>query len=360
VIFGWYVLLRRRLSPAALAIGGLGWLAVLGIVLAAYAPGGSYLAALPALAGALAGLLAILLRGGWGAVLAVTAGGAVAVVVLLPTVIMFFPALGMKLAGSGAFIAVLLGLALLPVIDLLHPSAGGQRGLRAVRARRIGGLPALAALIAAIVFAAVGWDADRFDREHPEPTQLMYALDADTGQAQWLSAESKPQEWTSQYVTGSPKQVTDVLPWFGHDELLTGPATAASLPGPQLTVLSDTRSGDTRTMRLRLVPQRPVRLVALHVGADTPVTAAVVSGRPVPVDRTAGDVWGFGFIFHAPPTAGIDVGLTVRSAGPVRFRVMDGSDGLGSLPGFRPRPANVGIVGSHTSELVGVARTYTY
>ena len=54
-------------------------------------------------------------------------------------------------------------------------------------------------------------------------------------------------------------------------------------------------------MRLRLLPQRPVRLATLHVGADTTVTAAVVGGREVPVDRTAGGVWGFGFVFHAPP-----------------------------------------------------------
>ena len=34
VLFAWYALTRRRVGPAALAIGGLGWLAVLGVVLA--------------------------------------------------------------------------------------------------------------------------------------------------------------------------------------------------------------------------------------------------------------------------------------------------------------------------------------
>ena len=85
VLFIWYALLRRRIGPAALAIGGLGWLALIGVALAFYAPGGSYLAAIPALAGALMGMLAILFRGGAGAVLAVIVGGAVAVLVLLPT-----------------------------------------------------------------------------------------------------------------------------------------------------------------------------------------------------------------------------------------------------------------------------------
>jgi hypothetical protein len=38
---------------------------------------------------------------------------------------------------------------------------------------------------------------------------------------------------------------------------------------------------------------------------------------------------------------------------------MDGSDGLDGLPGFTPRPDGVGIRGTHTSELVLVAKNYT-
>jgi Peptidase family M28 len=47
-VLGWYAVFRRRFGPAALAIGGLAWLAVLGVLLAAFVPGGSYLTALPA------------------------------------------------------------------------------------------------------------------------------------------------------------------------------------------------------------------------------------------------------------------------------------------------------------------------
>ncbi|HEU4346329.1 MAG TPA: M28 family peptidase [Actinoplanes sp.] len=359
IVFGWYALLRRRLSPAALAFAGLFWLAVLGLVLAWYAPGGSYLAALPALAGALAGIIAVLLRGGWGSVVAVLLGGAVAVLVLLPTAILFFPAMGLVLAGAGAFIAVLLGMALLPVIDLLHPAAGGQRGLDALRATRLGGLPTLVAMLAAIAFAAAGLTVDRFDAAHPAPTQLMYALDTDSNSARWMTLESEPQRWTAQYVDGSPGEVTAALPAFAGQQLITGPATAAALPAPQLTVVSDTRTGGTRALRLRLVPQRPVRMATLHVAADAGVTAAAVAGRSVPVDGAAGGGWGFGFTFHGPPPEGIEIALTVRARGPIRFRAMDGSDGLGALPGFLPRPPEVGIRGDHLSEMVAVARTYT-
>jgi hypothetical protein len=358
ITFAWYALLRRRLGPAALAVGGLGWLAVLGLVLAALAPGGSYLAALPALAGALTGIAAVLLRDWW-SVLAVTVGAAVAVMVLLPTVVMFFPALGLALGGAAAFITTLLALALLPIVDLLHPAAGHRADPAAPRTRRLGGLPALAAALTAVACVATGLTVDRFDAAHPAPTHLMYALDADTGQARWLSAETQPQQWTSQYVSGEPATVQDTLPVFGPEQkLLTGPAQPAPLAAPAVTPSADTTAGDLRTVTLRLTPQRPVRLVALHVNAEATVTAATVAGRPVPTDQRAGGSWGFGFVFHAPPPEGIEVTLTVRTGTPLRLRAMDASDGLTAVPGFPPRPADVGIMGSHSSEMLAVARTY--
>ncbi|OJF11035.1 M20/M25/M40 family metallo-hydrolase [Couchioplanes caeruleus] len=366
VVCAWYAPLRRRLGPAALVVAGLAWAAVLGLVLAALAPGGSYLTALPALAGGVAGVAAVLLRGGgrgplggWAPVLAVTLGAAAATVVLLPAMLMFFPAMGMNRAAAGAVFAVLLAMVLLPVVDLLHPEAGGQRGLDALRARRRGALPALAATVALVVCTAAGLATDRFDRTHPAPTHLMYALDADTNQARWLSESRTPSAWTAQYVGGDPAPVTDTLPGFGDEKLRSGPALPAALPAPALTKIADTTTGDRRTVTLTLVPQRPVRLVTLHVGAQARVLSATAGARPVPVARTDG-AWGFGFVFHAPPAAGIEVTLTVPVGAPLRLRAMDASDGLTALPGFRPRPADVGVVGSHSSEMLAVAKTYTF
>ncbi|MBL7257156.1 M28 family peptidase [Paractinoplanes lichenicola] len=360
VVLAWFALLRRRLGPAALAIAGLGWLAVLGIVLAAFVPGGSYLAAIPALVGALTCLFAVGLSNKTLPVVAVTLGGAVATVILLPTVIMLFPALGMGLGAAGAFLTVLLGLALLPVIDLIHPRAGGQRGLEALRSRRLGALPALAAAVAALVCTVTGLAVDRFDAERPALTQLMYALDADNGTARWISDEPRVQQWTSQFVQGEPHRVDDTLPSFGPEQVRTGDAPAAGLPAPLLTVESDTRTGETRTLKVRLKPQRQARLITLHVAAATPVESATVGGRPMPAREPIDGAWGWGFVFHAPPADGVEVTLTVRTAGEVKFRAMDGSDGLSQLPGFKSRPAAVGIVGSHTSELLAVAKTYTF
>ncbi|MFU8853621.1 M28 family peptidase [Micromonospora sp. SL1-18] len=360
VLFTWYALTRRRVGPAALAFGGLAWLALFGVLLVADMPGGAYLTSLPALAGALAGLAALATRldGPW-PVVAVALAGAVAVVVLLPTVVLLFPALGMAMGGVAALFAVLLGLAALPVVDLLHPQAGGQRGLAALRARRLGTLPTAAAGLAAVVLAGVGLAVDRFDAAHPVPTHLMYALDADTGKAQWLSREDDPQPWTDGYVSGTV-DVSNKFPGLGDGELRAGPAPRANLPAPKVEVLSDTETANgNRRIRVRVVPQRPVRLLSLHLNGDAlgsaGLLAATVAGQPVDLDGVRAS----GFIFHAPPSEGVEFDLTFDASGnELRLRAMDASDGLAGIPGFRPRPPDVGIVGSHSSEMLAVAQTY--
>jgi hypothetical protein len=386
VLFAWYAASRRRVGPAALAVGALGWLAVLGLLLAVAVPGGSYLAALPALAGGLAGIAALGLRRGrgvssrapqprpdqldrgWGAVAALTAAAAVGVLVLLPAAVLLFPALGMGMAGAAAFVVTMLGLAALPVVDLLFPEAGGQRGLVALRARRDGALPAGLALVATLVAAGVGLRLDRFDPAHPVPTHLMYALDADTGAARWFSLEAEPVPWTAGYVPDEAdadevRRLFPVLAPSADVDLREGPARAAGLPPPDVTVLSDTAAGDVRRMRLRVRPARQVRLLGLYVEArSATVDEATVAGRRVEVDPPESGPWSFRLIFHAPPAEGIEVELTLRPPprdgdGTVRLRVLDGSDGLGGLPGFRARPRDVGIAGTHSSELALVART---
>ena len=237
---------------------------------------------------------------------------------------------------------LLLGLTLLPLLELLP-------------ARRTA---AVTALVAALACTAAGLAVDRFDAEHPAPTQLMYALDADTGKARWVSAEADPAEWTRGFVTGR-EDLSEEFPLVGEGaiadeaDIATGPAEPAALAPPTLLAFpGPATGGPERTVRLTVVPQRAARLVELRI-TDVPVLRATVAGRPVPTRAGAP----LHVLFHAPPPGGLRVELVLgRPGGTVR--VTDGSDGLAGLPGFRPRPAGVGIAGSHTSELVLVAKTF--
>src|SRR6185436_12603035 len=102
-------------------------------------PGGSYLAAVPALVGGVAAIVAVSVSRAWVSALALGLGGAVAVLILAPTVLLFFPALGLATAGAAALFATMLGLALLPLLESLYP-AEGTRLLRATPGLAAGAL----------------------------------------------------------------------------------------------------------------------------------------------------------------------------------------------------------------------------
>jgi hypothetical protein len=353
VVLLWYALLRRRIGPASLATGGLVWLAVLAAVLAQFAPGGSYLAAWPALAAALAGIVVALAPARPVRLVAALLAGAVAVVVLAPTVALFFPALGLRTGAAPAFVATLLVVALLPAVELLFADPDGEprRGSWLASAA----VPGVAVVVAAAC-AAVGLSVDRFDGDHPVPSQLVYALDHDTGQAWWASTEDVPGEYTARYVDGRNPLPAD-FPYLIGADVATGPAGVAALPAPVITPVSDTRLGDRRQITVRVTPQRPgVRLLTLDVRTDGgTIVRAQAAGRAVPEQALGGDrLW---ITFHAPPAGGLQATFTVEGDGPVDLRVIDGSDGLDGLPGFEPRPDGVDAAGTHSSDLVLVSAT---
>jgi hypothetical protein len=342
ILLTWYALLRRRIGAEPLVVGALGWLAVLGLVLAAATPGGSYLTALPALAGALAGMVALSLTNPIWQVVVRAAGAAVAILILAPTVLLFFPALGLAVAGAPAFFAVLLGLALLPVLEGLFPVA---------RRRLLATAPAATAAVLALACAIAGLAVDRFDPEHPEPAQLMYALDADSGKARWVSFESAPGEWTRRYVSAR-EDIESAFPVLVGDAM-TGPAPAAPLTAPELTKVSESTVDGRRTVTLQLTPRRRVGMLYFGVTGGPAVMSATVQGKlvsPGPDGRLA-------VFFAAPPPEGLTIVLALADTSPVTLRVLDVSRGLAELPGFTPRPNDVGVAGSHSSEMVLVAKT---
>ena len=350
VVLLWYALLRRRIGPAALAAGGLVWLAVLAAVLAAYAPGGSYLAAWPALTGAIAGIVAALTSSRVVTLVAVLVAGAVAVAVLAPTVALFFPALGLRTGAAPAAVATMLMIALLPAAEWLFADLADD-GSRLAAAAVPG-----TAIVLAVACAAVGLSTDRFDAAHPVPSQLVYALDTDSGRAWWASTEDDPGTYTAQYVEGRGELPVD-YPYLAGQEVATGPAELADLPAPEVTVVSDQVVGGDRQITVRVTPQRDgVRLLVLDLAVEGgTVTRAQAAGRAVPEAALGEDrLW---ITFHAPPSGGLQATVTVAGDGPVTLRAIDGSDGLAGLPGFEPRPDGVDAAGTHSSDLVLVSAT---
>jgi hypothetical protein len=152
--------------------------------------------------------------------------------------------------------------------------------------------------------------------------------------------------------------VSGPFPVLPTGKLAVGPAQRAAIAAPELKVLADVTADGQRRLRLRLEPRRPVRLLGVYgdVG-NRRVVRAAIDGREVAPFLTDRDR--FGLQFHAVADDGFDLDLTISGAEPLRLRLIDGSDGLDGLPGFRQRPSNVGVAGTYSSDLVAGALTVT-
>jgi hypothetical protein len=148
------------------------------------------------------------------------------------------------------------------------------------------------------------------------------------------------------------------FPSLAGVDVATGPAQVAAIPAPVITPMSSRVVGDRREVTVRITPQRAVRLLTLDLSAGGGrVTEARVQGTEV--GRAALGTGRLRITYSGPPAQGIEVLLTVRGGGPLRFRATDGSTGLDGLPGYSPRPEGVGAAGTHSSDLVLVSTSTT-
>ncbi|MBB6399503.1 hypothetical protein BKA00_006417 [Actinomadura coerulea] len=334
----WYVPLRRRLGPAALAVGALAWPTGLGVLLTWAAPGAAFLCTLPALACALGGLGAVLLpRGRFAALLL----GLVVPGLLLPAWAQAaFDGMGLALAGVPALALALFGLTLLPLAELVLPE-------------RRAALAVPSALALAIALAVTGMTVETYDQTRPRRTHLAYVMNADSGTAHWVSGDADPGSWTRRYASGHDQG--GLPPGYARNLRWTGPAQPMRAAEPRVQIVS--RDGDL--LRLRVSTGRGARSVTLRF--DHPITeasAAVPGSRParVAVDGTRPKTWPGEVRFRGLPASGASI--TVRVPGGRRLTAIAETTGLTTVPGFVPPPRDLVPSTREDGDLTTVTRTY--
>ncbi|WP_190158359.1 M20/M25/M40 family metallo-hydrolase [Streptomyces litmocidini] len=334
-----------RGSATEAAVGVLVWPALLAVPVAVLLPGAAYVFTWTALGGAAGLLLAVRAPqdSPWGAA-ALALGGLPGVAVTAPLVVLLFPTLGLASAAAPLVLAAL-GLAVPALLAALL--------LRTAPRRRV---VAVGAAVAVTGTALVGANAltGRADAEHPRPVSLMYALDADRGRAYWVSEDADAHPWVTAH-TGTSR--TDALEAWSPalaappGGLLAGEAPVAPVSRPEVTTVSDTRSGATRTVRLSVKAANgtPV-LLALYVDTSaTEVVGARLNDAPAGTQDLpggenrphAGSPWKWGLLFAAPSPGGHEVTLTVRGGKPLRVLVMTQDAGLPERALRRPRPEDL-------------------
>jgi hypothetical protein len=346
----WYLMMRRRRAPEELILATWAWFLVLAILTAAFVPGAAYLFTWTPLVGCL--FLAAAIR--WGGeestwrYLALSAGAVPAIALLVPLVDLFL-SLGLALVSGPMFMAVLVLVTALPVMDLL--------------ALRRAWLVPVATAVVGIALVTAGLRIDTFDDEHPRQTRLVYALDADQEQAWWLSADPDPPPWTDRYVDTEfmeDDRFPDSPSLSLASRYYSGPASVARIKPPDVTVRRSERNGESRELRLRITPAEASRLALYADTRSHTVTAATVDGINVeeaPGQRQDTDPSKWGFVFHGVPPEGIEVVLEVRGEGPLPLRVIAYRDGLPQVPELTPLPDDLTWSGT-SSNLTMIAKSY--
>jgi hypothetical protein len=337
-------LLRPARSNASVAAGALAVPLLLSVLTALALPAFSYVFAWPALAGI--GLLGWTVLGSsaaartWPWLVGLSLAALVVVTVAVVPVYLIYSAFAAP--GSARQSPIYPVLALL-IVAALSPALVPH--LHFLAPRRRWTIPAALVALAAVCLGGQ-LIATRFDADTPQPDYIQYSLDADTGKATWLSAGSRPDDWTRQffangYATGSATFSPGYYFEQQHD-VITAPAAQVELPAPTLTVLESRQQEDQRIVRLRIASPRSAPYAHLDLALPGELTGAIVNGKPVNVaDIPSHRRQRFTLLYFGLPRGGVEVDLTLRGSGAMTGTLADYSNGLPSIPGMTvtPRPA---------------------
>lgn len=309
-----------KTTPRALWAGTwIGW-GVLGVVLAAVAPGMSYLFVVPTLAAAV--------LGAFPPALASIAPAVVAAVVVLPLETAIYEALGFVVPPLIGLPVVLLGTTLAPMLSEL-PRASMKRAT-------------LGALVAIAVTCIVAIAMPKFSAASQQRVNVVYRQDEDAskpdlapktrvfvdttwGPAVW---GQPPKTMLAAIGAGDVPARESALPWTLPTPFAEVPAAGAPIKAPVLEVLSVSDDGGRHHVRAKVRSPRGATTIALffpgmrHVSARIDDKAHHVSAVPRPV--TGGHVVG---LLGVPPD-GIIVDFEASGAGAIPMTILDRTYGV--------------------------------
>jgi hypothetical protein len=343
ILWAAYEQIGKSIRPENLGAGALSVWTVLVIATSITTPGGSFALTWPLLFAA----LAIGYRARAADQRITTSLAILALVAIVPGIAMIAPGTVPNgtiyvLIAQGVAFALFFGL-FIPYIDFL---TNGRRWI----------VPGALGVLT-LVMIIKGNAASNFDASHPHPDSIFYLQDTDRGRARWVSLDSRPDSFTSQFfqhhVRGGwlPKLVglaTRETPdsnlasisrdfaCLNRGRTIEGDAPLINTAPPELKVLDDSTVAGERTVKMHIASARKASIVWMSVPVGVSVLGASIDGRS-PGDRVT-DGWS-GWYWDAPAN-GFDLTLKIATPAPFVVTVIDQSDGLPETPGFafKPRP----------------------
>ena len=316
------MLFARRAAFWGSWAGGWIWWALLSILVSWQLPGASYIAAVPALVAALAGLVFCFRKsetpvGYW---LAALLPLAAASIVCFPIISQLYIAL-----GRGALVGFALA-----VTFVLTPASPLCRDLRKARGvMRL--LAPLVPIVVAVLAAFAAIVVPAYSAKAPEHVNMRYWLDSDSGKAEWIAypASRRLQE---PLRTAAQFRQLDLGPFpWSIGVAFMADAPHLDLPAPTFTILESSESSGRRLFRALLRSERGAPGVIVMFPPDCGLDSVRINDLPVQPEtdsvRSYFNRWSEYESFATPPK-GVEIQFTLPIGRPVEVHVLDETSGL--------------------------------
>ena len=219
---------------------------------------------------------------------------------------------------TAAWVGLLLGL-LIPLLVVVREWVPGA-------------LPAGSAVAAVAVAIAVALRAAGDPTPaRPYTVSLSYALNADTGEAFWVSRSQDLNLVERRFLTAHPARgsIREFRP--GDSGIyVKQPAPAVRLEPVRCEVVSDGVTGQTRRLRVRLSSPRGSSRLAIHMNPETEILRSAINGKPYATGRP------WWFEFHGLGDRAAELMLEMRATARPELTLVEYTPGLPDVPGSGP------------------------
>ena len=298
------------------------WWTLLAIVIAALAPGLSYVLLVPAGVAAVAGLLGTLRRA--------ESEVGFELMVILPLAaagIVGFPPAILLYAGLGNAALILIALLIAVLLSPLAPLCADLRGAPGLRGLALPSIPILATALA--TFAAVVVPV--FSAKAPERVNIEYWLDADSGSAQWVvEPESGRLPEPIRLADTFRRAEHGAFPWDARAAFVAD-APHLDLAAPTFTILESSQSDTRRNYRTLLRSERGAPFAGVFFPPDADIESVRVAGQPLVAESTGVRQYFNGWSVYSCPTmpmSGIEISFSTPIGKPIEVIAADQSYGL--------------------------------
>ncbi len=345
VMMAIYTWLCQHFQMSDLAMGALVVWLLLTIASSAWLPGASYLFAIPLLFNLLVWSWIFLTRNqSWIGILLLSMAIVPGIVLLLPVQVFFGSwmarfegIMNIPLSTVQMFFTVLLCGLLIPQFNFFTSfSPITSRSLRWI-------VPVSTLLFGAILLSIATFNSG-FSAAHPRPNTMSYLLDANRGQASWVSSDRHLDPWKAQIMGTNVRQQQVEFGLSPASPGFSATAPLMNLPTLEVQRLETQMSGSKSTLRLRLKSPRQAAIAYIDLTTQGMIQRAEIDRKPLdltpltPKQRQA-----LKFIFFGLPQEGIELTLELTNSQFIQMKLEDYTWGLPAISGnaIAPRPADL-------------------